>query len=111
MIGRSLLAVGLVALLAACAGTGQQVSGWGEITVAAGDTGSCSSNPCRVYFQMPPGEGSYPVTIAHIAAGEYPAGSMADLGSFYESRAVRVMGVDVPPTYVYVPESSGSDPN
>lgn len=109
MIRNWLVVMGVFPLLAGCAGSGRFVSDWGEITVAPGDTGSCASNPCRVYFQMPPGQGNYAVTIAHIPAGEYPAGSLADLGSFFDSRAVRVVGAGVPATYVYVPPSGGAE--
>ena len=56
------LSISLLPLLGACAGAGRHVSDWGEITLAPGDTGTCLSNPCRVFFQMPPGEGTYRVT-------------------------------------------------
>ncbi len=107
---RWMTAVALTCIAVGCTTTGRQVSGWGEITVAPGDTGTCLSAPCRVLFEMPPGDGSYRVTISHIDAGEYPAGKTVSVGSFFESRAIRVSGTNLPPAYVYVPESSSDLP-
>ncbi len=86
------------------------MTAWGEITLAPGDTGSCSSNPCRVYFEMPPGEGTYKVTGTGFTIGEYPAGQRVMIGSFFESTAIRVEGASVPPTYLYVPGTSSDVP-
>jgi hypothetical protein len=100
--------IGLLPLLAACASTGRHVSDWGEITLKPGDTGTCLSTPCRVFFEMPPGKGTYRVTANQVKVGDFPAGRKANLGSFFESNAIRVQGADVPITYVYVPGSSGN---
>jgi hypothetical protein len=35
--------------------------------------------------------------------GTYPAGQTADLGNLYDSQALTIVGMDVPKTYVYVP--------
>ena len=102
------LAASLLALLVACTTTGRHVSDWGEITLAPGDTGACSSNPCRVFFQMPPGEGTYLVTANEVKVGDFPAGKTVTLGSFFESNAIKLPGTDVPHTYIYIPGSSGS---
>jgi hypothetical protein len=83
------------------------VSDWGEITLAPGDTGTCLSNPCRVFFQMPPGKGTYRVTANEVDLGNFPAGKTVTLGSFFESNAIKLPGTDVAHTYVYIPESSG----
>lgn len=96
-----------ILLLAACTTTGRHVSDWGEITLAPGDTGTCLSNPCRVFFEMPPGEGKYLVTANEVELGEYPAGKKAMLGSFYESNAIKLPGTDTPHTYIYVASSGG----
>jgi len=111
MIRRALAsaAIGTLSLLWSCASSERFPSGWGEVTVAPGDTGTCLSSPCRVYFQMPPGTGSYPVTVRHLAAGAFPAGQKVNLGHFVETSAIRVEGTDAPPAYVYVPESGASD--
>jgi hypothetical protein len=93
-------------LLVGCAATGNVVTDWGEITLAPGDTGNCRSNPCRVFFEMPPGEGSYTVTGTGFTIGQYPAGETAMIGSFFESSAIKVEGSGVPPAYIYVPGTS-----
>jgi len=103
-----LLSVTSVALLlVACTTTGRHVSDWGEITLAPGDTGTCLSNPCRVFFRMPPGEGTYLVTANEVKVGDFPAGKTVSLGSFFESNAIMLPGTDIPDTYLYVPETSG----
>jgi hypothetical protein len=98
---------GAASFLAACASTGRHVTDWGEIDLAPGDTGTCQSNPCRVYFQMPPGKGTYLVTANEIKVGDFPAGKKVSLGSFFESNAIKLPGTRFPPTYVYIPGSSG----
>lgn len=90
-------------MIAGCANTGNHVTDWGEITLGPGDTGSCTSNPCRVFFKMPPGDGTYKVTGTGFMIGEYPAGRTVMIGSFFEGSAIRVEGAGVPPAYIYVP--------
>jgi len=104
--GKALL-IGLVPLLAACTSTGRHVSDWGEITLRPGDTGTCLSNPCRVFFEMPPGEGKLLLTANEVRVGEFPAGKKAMIGSFYESNALKFPGTDIPHTYIYVMGSGG----
>jgi len=101
------LLVGVAPLLAACTTTGRHLSDWGEITLAPGDTGTCLSNPCRVFFQMPPGEGNFEVTANQVKVGDYPAGKTVSLGSFYENNAIKLPGTKIPPAYIYVPGTSG----
>ncbi len=98
----------LVLPLVACTSTGRHVTAWGEITLAAGDTGTCQSNPCRLFFKMPPGEGTFRITANEIKLGDYPAGKTVSLGSFYESSAIKLPGTKVPDTYIYVPGTGGS---
>jgi hypothetical protein len=107
---RAAVFIGTLSLLTACATTGRHVTAWGEITLSPGDTGTCQSNPCRVFFQMPPGEGSYRVTANEVTVGDFPAGETVSLGSFFESNAIKLPGTDVPHTYVYVPGTTGSVP-
>jgi hypothetical protein len=104
----ALLTLSLVSLsmVAGCSSTGRHVTDWGEITLAPGDTGSCRSNPCRVFFQMPPGDGNYRLTGTGFTIGDYPAGKTVMIGSFFESTAIRVEGAPVPPTYLYVPSTT-----
>jgi hypothetical protein len=99
------LSVALLSLLSACASPGKHVTGWGEVTVAPGETATCQSNPCRVYFQMPKGSGEYVVTGNAVKYGSYPAGKTVSLGSFFGSNAIMVPDAGVPTAYVYVPPS------
>ena len=105
-VGRALL-IGSLPLLVACTSTGRHVSDWGEITLRPGDTGTCLSNPCRVFFEVPPGEGKYLITANEVKVGEYPAGKTAMIGSFWESNAIKFPGTDIPHTYIYVMSSGG----
>lgn len=101
----SALGIGLSLLLAGCASTGKQVQGWDRVTLAPGDTGSCNSKPCQVYFQMPPGSGTYEVTGNETNLGQYPAGQTVFLGSFWGSMGIQVKGMNVPQTYLYIPRT------
>jgi hypothetical protein len=103
---RGLLALAVIAL-GACTATGRFVSDWGQITLAPGDTGTCHSNPCQVFFEMPPGDGTYVVTGTGFTIGEYPAGKRVNIGSFFESSAIKVKKAGVPNAYIYVPGTSG----
>ena len=95
--------IAAVALSLGCTSSAKFVSNWGEITLSPGDTGTCRSNPCRVFFEMPAGTGTYTVTGTGFTIGEYPAGKTVSLGSFFESSAIKVEGAKVPNTYIYVP--------
>jgi hypothetical protein len=95
----------VASLLAACASTGQHVTGWGQITLGPGDTGTCQSNPCQVFFRMPKGSGTYKVTGNAVTYGVYPAGKTVTLGSFFNSNSIKVPDAGVPPAHVYVPPS------
>ena len=92
-------------LLAGCASTGQEVQGFDAVTLAPGQTGTCESRPCRVYFQMPPGTGTYEVTGTETSLGRYPAGEKVLLGGFWQSFAIKVKGLDAPTAYVYIPRT------
>lgn len=100
-----LLCGALLSLVAACASTGKNVSGWDQVTVGPGVTGNCQSNPCRVFFQMPKGSGTYKVTGDGMTYGTYPAGETVNLGSLFESNSIKVPDAGVAPAYVYVPRS------
>jgi hypothetical protein len=98
--------LGLPAVLAACAPAGTHVTSWGEITVAPGQIGTCESNPCRVFFQMPKGSGTYKVLGNGLTYGEYRAGETVSLGNFFESNSIKVPDAGVPAARVYVPQSN-----
>jgi len=101
---RSTLAFVMLALLAGCASTGDNsISGFDQITLAPGDTGNCNSSPCQVYLKMPAGAGSYEVTANEMSVGTFPAGQTAFLGSFWQSQAFAIKGMDAPKTYAYIP--------
>ena len=97
------LLICLMPIVLACESTGQHVTDWGEITLAPGDTGSCTSNPCRVFLQMPKGTGSYEVTGNEVKLGSFPAGKTVSIGSFFESHTIKFPGTEIPPAYIYIP--------
>jgi hypothetical protein len=102
---RLTLCGGLLAAMAGCVSTGKNVTGWDEITLAPGMTGTCQSNPCRVFFQMPKGSGAYKVLGNGVTYGTYPAGQTVSLDSFFGSNVIKVPDAGVPLAYVYVPTS------
>jgi hypothetical protein len=101
-LGPTLLGAAL-GLLSACASTGKEVQGFDRVTLAPGATGNCMSSPCRVFLQMPAGSGSYEVTANEVRVGAFPAGQTADLGSYWNSQAFQIKGLDVPKAYAYIP--------
>lgn len=97
----ALLAGGLVS---ACSSTGDNsITGFDQLTLAPGDTGNCDSSPCQVYLKIPAGSGSYEVTANEVRVGTYPAGQTAFLGSFWQSQAFAIKGMNVPKAYAYIP--------
>jgi hypothetical protein len=95
--------IGGIALLSACASTGNNVSGFDELHLAPGDTGTCDSSPCRVFLTIPAGNGSYKVTGNQLDIGTFPAGQEAALGSFWETQVFQIQGMDVPDTHAFIP--------
>jgi type 1 fimbria pilin len=101
---RSTLALVMLALLSGCASTGDNsISGFDQITLAPGDTGNCDSSPCQVSLKIPPGTGNYEVTANEVSVGTFPAGQTASLGSFWQSQAFAIKGMDAPKAYAYIP--------
>ena len=92
-----------IALLSACASTGNNVSGFDELHLAPGDTGTCDSSPCQVFLQIPAGTGSYQVTGNQLDLGTYPAGKEAALGSFWKTQVFQIRGMDAPDTHAFIP--------
>ena len=103
---KSLFAAGILAYLAACAGSGQSVVGgvggnFENVTLRPGGSISCVYSPCRVYFEMPAGEGVFTVSINKQNVGEYPAGKKVLLGSFYSGTyVIRVLETNAPLAYL-----------
>lgn len=97
------LFAGSLSILAGCASTGDHVSGAMQVTLKPGDTGNCVTSPCQVYFQMPPGTGTFVVTGNETKIGDFPAGETVLLGGLWESNAIKVVGANVPTAYVYIP--------
>jgi hypothetical protein len=52
---------------------------------------------------MPPGSGSYEVTANEATVGQFPAGETVELGSYWQSQAIEIKGLDVPKAYAYIP--------
>jgi hypothetical protein len=101
------ISAGLLCLLAGAAPLAQagddSISGFDQITLAPGDTGTCDSSPCTVYLKMPEGEGNYEVESSSDGfVGSYPAGETVKLGSFWSSQAFTIKGMDVPKAYAYI---------
>ena len=95
--------IAAIALLSACASTGNDVGGFDELHLAPGDTGTCDSTPCQVFLQIPAGTGSYKVTGNQLDLGTFPAGKEAALGSFWNTQVIQIQGMDVPDTHAYIP--------
>jgi hypothetical protein len=43
------------------------------------------------------------VTGNEVKIGDFPARQTVSLGSLFESNAIKVVGADAPPVYVYIP--------
>lgn len=102
-IGAALIAGATVLAALGCSETRSGPSGAITVTVAPGQTGTCAISPCRVLFEMPPGEETYQVRGRDADYGRYPAGRTVNLGNFYEPIAIEVVGAGVPRAYVYIP--------
>jgi hypothetical protein len=103
------LSAGVLCVLASVASTvasgDDSISGFDQITLAPGDTGNCNSSPCTIYLKMPEGTGTYVVmSSGNGRVGEYPAGETVNLGSFWNSQAFTIEGMDVPKAYAYIAE-------
>jgi hypothetical protein len=102
-IGAALLAGAAVLTALGCSEPRSRPSGAMTVTVAPGQTGTCAISPCRVLFEMPPGEAAYQVRGRDADYGRYPAGRTVNLGNFYEPITIDVVGAGVPRAYVYIP--------
>lgn len=87
---------------AACGG-----NNFDEVTLQPGCSAICVQEPCKVYFEMPAGDGTYLVRGLGVSIGEHPASQTVFLGSFWQgSHTIRVEGLDAPPAYLNVLGSS-----
>lgn len=103
LVGTTLL-LGAFGLLGGCASTGDNsITGFDQITLAPGDTGTCESSPCQVSLKIPAGSGTYEVTANEVSVGTFSGGETASLGSFWQSQAIAIKGMDVPKAYAYIP--------
>jgi hypothetical protein len=101
---RGALLIGAFGLLSACASTGDNsITGFDQLTLAPGDTGTCESSPCQVSLQIPAGTGTYEVTANQVSVGTFSGGETASLGSFWKSQAFEIVGMDAPKAYAYIP--------
>ena len=100
----SLLAIAtLLTALAAGSSIASGSNNFGEITLEAGSSGTCISSPCKVYFVMPPGSGSYVVLANNMKVGSFPAGETVSLGGYWTGLTTfKVVGSDVGPTRLNV---------
>ena len=102
-VRRLLLAVTVVATIGGCAGGIQEdPSGANAVTVKPGQTANCATSPCAISLVMPAGSGSYEVTGNSVTIGTFPAGETVNLGNYFKSQALEVIGADVRKAYVYI---------
>jgi hypothetical protein len=104
---RFLTAASLAVLLSACQTneTRESRSVYDEPTLSPGETVTCESNPCTVYFQSPEGSGTHDVVLdgGSIKAGVAIGGKRVSLGEYYGGEHVfRVEGTDLPAAYLNV---------
>ena len=102
-VHRLLLAITVATTVGGCAGGVQEdPSGANAVTVKPGQTANCATSPCAISLVMPAGSGSYAVSGNSVTIGTYPAGETVNLGNYFESQALEVIGADVPKAYVYI---------
>lgn len=99
----SVIALGLAAVLQTGCSTSTTLStacggnNFEEVTLKPGCSTICMAEPCKVFFQMPPGESDYLVRGYGTDIGTYPAGEMVFLGSYWTGNHIfKVEGASVP---------------
>jgi len=94
-------AIAVAALLSGCVSNARTV--YDGPTLQPGQSVTCVSNPCDVYFQIPGGTGTHIVRQELIKAGEVTGGQRVYLGSYWAGRTVfTVEGTDLPAAYLTV---------
>lgn len=99
-----LTALGLVVVLSGCLATNSQTVFDGP-TLRPGDTVTCESNPCTVYFETPAGSGTHNILQnGTIKAGVATGGVRVNLGEYFAGSTVfHVEGTELPKAYLTVP--------
>ena len=108
----NLFTAGAALLLAGCAtvptGPGP-TAGWpgtfDRVVLSPGRSVVCYSDPCTVWFQLPPGSGSRAVRVNNMPAGEGDEQSPFHVGSYYRFQSPAIFtvdGLDVPPAVLWV---------
>jgi hypothetical protein len=92
-------------LLSGCATNSQTV--YDGPTLRPGETVTCESNPCSVYFETPAGSGTHTIfQDGSIKAGVAVGGQRVLLGEYYGGTKVfHVEGTGLPEAYLNVPRS------
>lgn len=107
-VGYGALGTGLAGaalLLSGCAGQSAGGGDFGQVTVGPGDSKTCYSTPCTIYYQMPPGQGTYTVRVNGQVGANVAAGSVGNLGGFYRYDSpirITVDGLAVKDAVVYI---------
>lgn len=75
-----------------------------EVTLRPGESVTCASDPCSVFFETPAGSGTHDILQdGKIKAGVAIGGQRVALGSYSsESVVFHVDGTDLPPAYLTV---------
>lgn len=74
----------------------------GEIILQPGDSKTCISTPCTVWFQMPEGTGTYTLLQdGETKLGDYPAGQKVRLGNFWSRHYFKIPNSDFPEAHLY----------
>lgn len=96
--------VALAVFLGGCASNAPtQSEDVGEIILQPGDSKTCISAPCAVWFQMPAGSGTYTLLQDDgTRVGDYPAGQKVQIGNFWSSHIFTIADADFPKAYLYV---------
>ena len=73
----------------------------GEVILQPGETKTCISTPCTVWFQMPEGTGTYPLfEDGGTKLGDYPAGEKVQIGNFWSNHSFRIPDSDFPEAHL-----------
>jgi hypothetical protein len=105
---RSLLPVAMPVafgvVLGACASNAPtQSEDVGGIILKPGDSKTCISAPCAVWFQMPAGSGTYTLLEDDgTRVGDYPAGQKVQIGNYWSSHVFTIADADFPKAHLYV---------
>lgn len=75
----------------------------GEVILEPGDSKTCISTPCTVWFQMPDGTGTYALWQDNqVKLGDYPAGEKVQIGNYWSSHYFNIPDSDFPKAHLFV---------